>query len=83
MTSLKEKIDEIKAAFSTKAPDAAKKIMHDATEALKNSGKVEAAIQVGSKIPSFELKDSEGNLVTSQQLLNSGTLVLSFFRGHW
>ena len=41
------------------------------------------ALGVGQKMPAFMLPNSEGELVTSDQLLVRGPLVLSFFRGGW
>ncbi len=54
-----------------------------AVEELKQSGIAERALQPGSKAPSFELIDHDGNLVRSSDLLASGPLVICFFRGRW
>jgi len=54
-----------------------------AVEELKRSGAAERALQLGSKAPSFELTDQDGKLVCSSELLQSGRLVICFFRGRW
>src|SRR6266700_2245925 len=54
-----------------------------AVEELKRSGAAERALQLGSKAPSFELTDQDGKLVRSSELLQSGRLVICFFRGRW
>src|SRR5712691_1561526 len=54
-----------------------------AVEELKRSGAAERALQLGSKAPSFELTDQDGKLVRSSELLQSGPLVICFFRGRW
>ena len=41
------------------------------------------AANVGAKLPEFSLKDSTGSTVTSKKLLESGNLVLVFYRGSW
>jgi peroxiredoxin len=41
------------------------------------------ALKAGQKMPAFMLPNTEGKLVTSDQLLARGPLVLSFFRGGW
>jgi peroxiredoxin len=41
------------------------------------------ALNVGAKAPEFELKDSNGQLVKSKDLLKQGNLVLTFYRGSW
>jgi len=46
-------------------------------EAVKN------ALNVGAKMPSFSLKDSDGKSVSSDDLLKQGNLVLVFYRGAW
>ncbi len=41
------------------------------------------ALNVGASAPSFELKDSNGKLVSSADLLKQGSLVITFYRGAW
>ena len=41
------------------------------------------AAKVGEKAPSFLLPNAEGRLVTLEDLLAAGPLVLTFFRGGW
>lgn len=41
------------------------------------------ALNVGGKIPSFSLKDASGNVVSSDNLLKQGNLVVVFYRGAW
>lgn len=52
------------------------KIVTDA-DAVKN------ALNVGAKIPNFELSDSTGKTVSSKDLLKDGNLVIVFYRGAW
>ncbi|MDQ3374224.1 MAG: AhpC/TSA family protein [Acidobacteriota bacterium] len=48
-----------------------------ADEAAKN------ALNVGAKMPSFSLKDANGKVVGSDDLLKQGNLVVVFYRGSW
>jgi peroxiredoxin len=57
--------------------------MHRATAELIASGAADRAKQVGDKAPSFSLKDPEGNIVSSAELLPKGPLIVSFYRGVW
>ncbi len=41
------------------------------------------ALQAGAKAPTFELKDHNGSLVSSRELLSKGRLIVCFFRGRW
>jgi peroxiredoxin len=50
---------------------------------LKASGIVERVLPVGAKAPGFELKDHNGKLVSSADLLAKGRLVIFFLRGRW
>jgi peroxiredoxin len=50
---------------------------------LKATRLAERVLQAGSKAPTFELKDHNGQLVSSADLLSRGPLVICFFRGRW
>ncbi len=41
------------------------------------------ALKVGDKMPSFSLPDPGGKMVSSDELLERGSLILSFYRGGW
>ena len=41
------------------------------------------ALKVGDRMPSFVLPNAEGKLVFSDDLLEHGPLVVTFFRGNW
>jgi peroxiredoxin len=57
--------------------------MHRATAELIASGAARRAKKAGDIAPSFSLKDPDGNVITSADLLKRGPLVLSFYRGVW
>lgn len=50
---------------------------------LKAEGIGSDALRVGDPLPDFVLPDHQGRLVTSEELLSRGPIVLSFFRGGW
>ena len=50
---------------------------------LKQQGIAAKALTVGVQAPSFELKDHDGKVVSSIELLTQGPLVICFFRGRW
>ena len=88
MSNLQSKLDAFKADFEAgkppyNAPREVIETMHKATAELKATGQAERAKKVGDKAPSFTLKDPEGNLVSSSELLAKGPLVVSFYRGVW
>ena len=50
---------------------------------LFGSGIEERILPVGATAPEFALKDSNGRLFRSRELLEQGPLVVKFFRGRW
>ena len=86
--SLQAKLDAFKADFEAgkppySVPRSVIETMHRATAELIESGAARRAKKAGDVAPSFSLKDPEGNVVNSADLLKRGPLVLSFCRGVW
>ena len=81
--ALQEKLDRLKAGFEAKAPKDALDIMHRATDELRNSGIMQQVLKIGDKAPEFELNNADENMIRSKDLLSSGPVVLSFYRGRW
>ena len=86
--TLQAKLDAFKADFEAgkppyNVPYSVIETMHRATAELTASGLAERAKKAGDKAPTFALKDPEGNLVSSRELLAKGPLVASFYRGVW
>lgn len=52
-------------------------------EELRRSGVLDRALNVGDRMPEFELYDARGRLVKSEDLLDKGHLVVVFYRGAW
>ena len=86
--SLQAKLDAFKADFEAgkppyNVPYSVIETMHRATAELRASGAAERAKKVGDEAPAFTLKGPEGNVVSSQELLAKGPLIVSFYRGVW
>ncbi|MBS1090049.1 AhpC/TSA family protein [Gluconobacter sp. Dm-74] len=86
--SLQAKLDAFKADFEAgkppyNVPTSVIEVMHRATAELVASGAAEKALKAGDKAPSFTLNDPDGNPVSSADLLATGPLVISFYRGVW
>jgi peroxiredoxin len=58
-------------------------IVERMVDRLKNGHAGETAPQIGEPMPPFVLPDENGRLVSMNQLLQKGQLVVSFNRGHW
>lgn len=81
--NLAEKLDGIRAASGKQIPEEKRAIMARATADLRASGILDRTIKVGDKFPNFDLPNQNGERVRSADLLASGPLVLTIFRGHW
>jgi peroxiredoxin len=86
--SLQAKLDAFKADFEAGKPPysvsrSVIETMHRATAELVASGAAQRALKAGEKVPSFALKDANGKIVSSSELLSQGPLVVSFYRGVW
>ena len=58
-------------------------VMDACTEELAVSGIVETGLKVGDRAPDFTLPNAVGNTVALRELLKSGPVVISFYRGGW
>ena len=83
MSTLAERLDRIRESFEGQAPAEALVVMHRDTDDLRNSGILDRVPKVGDTLPAFTLPDTEGNPVSSADLLAEGPLVLTFYRGTW
>jgi peroxiredoxin len=86
--SLQDRLDAFKADFRAgkppfNAPPEIHPIMERATAELIASGQAARAIQAGDRAPAFNLRDQDGNEVSSAALLEKGPLVVTFYRGAW
>jgi peroxiredoxin len=82
--TLQEKLDAFKADFETnQAPPAAVEAFHRSNKELIEAGLADRALKAGDHAPDFTLTDSDGNTVSSGELLAKGPVVLTFYRGNW
>ena len=81
--SLEESLAKLREASSGKIPEEIRMKMGAATKAIKESGIMDGVIKVGDKLPSFNLPNSKGVMVSSDDLLAKGNLVVTIYRGHW
>jgi hypothetical protein len=81
--SLQDKLNELRAKFEKQAPKDALEIMHNATDDLRKSGILDRALKAGDTMPEFELENTEGELIQSNDILANGLMVLIFYRGKW
>jgi len=83
MPTLKEKLDQHKKVFLTKVNDEILSVVGSAGKALAETVPNRKTPKSGDPLPAFSLIGSGGETVTSAELLSSGPLVVTFFRGMW
>jgi peroxiredoxin len=83
MSSLQDQLDNITASTRQLVPEERLAVGERAVQELLNSGLAETILPVGAMAPDFELRDSSGRLVRSEDMLALGPLVINFFRGRW
>jgi peroxiredoxin len=81
--NLQDHLDEITANTRRLVQPERMAIGERAVEELFASGIEERILPEGAQAPEFALKDSNGRLVRSRDLLAQGPLVVKFFRGRW
>jgi len=82
---LQEKLDAFTAELigSKKIPDEIVKELMIGIQEQVESGRVDRALKAGDIAPTFSLKEADGEIVSSDVLLQRGPLVVSFYRGVW
>ena len=81
--TLREQLDALRVRRESGAPREVVDIMRRQTEELRRSGILAHVLGPGAAAPAFALPNTEGRVVTSQELLARGPLVLTFYRGKW
>jgi peroxiredoxin len=83
MTFLQDQLDEITSNTRRLVQAERLAVGERAVEELFASGIEEKILPVGAVAPAFALKDSNGKLVRSADMLALGPLMVKFFRGRW
>jgi peroxiredoxin len=81
--TLAEKLLEIKAGIAQYVRPENQAIHDRAIAELRKCGIEQQVLPAGAKVPEFELGDQNGKLVSSEDLLAKGKLIINFYRGRW
>lgn len=80
---LEQELAAFRAEFVRSAP-ADRTALYDAkVEELRASFPFDTVLQVGRLVPDFELPDVDGTQINIRRSLQSGPVVLTFYRGGW
>jgi peroxiredoxin len=82
-TSLKTELDSFRSEFMANVAPEIRDAMVRADMELAASGIAQRALKAGDHAPDFRLPDARGGYVRLKDLLATGRVVLSFYRGGW
>ena len=80
---LEEILAEQRAKSATRMAPEAREVIAAETAALIASGRAEQALKVGDRAPEAALVNALGQKVALAGLLDTGPLVVNFYRGGW
>ena len=83
MPSLQSQLDELKAKFSASMPADRQQVFADAMKQVAASGVMQSALKVGAKAPDFTATGAKGETVHLADMLKTGPVVLTWYRGGW
>ncbi|AFY39068.1 alkyl hydroperoxide reductase/ Thiol specific antioxidant/ Mal allergen [[Leptolyngbya] sp. PCC 7376] len=83
LDSLQDQISQFMESFRANVPEEVQALMAEKTAELRAQHLVEKALKVGDRIPDFKLPDATGKTVKLSELLQSGSVVINFYRGGW
>lgn len=83
MTTLTEQLEAVQKGAAERVPADALDTMAKATQDLKDSGIEGKALQTGEAAPDFTLRNHLNEDRQLSRMLESGPLVVSFYRGGW
>ena len=81
--TLQQQLDRIKIGFKASAPAEVVQSIDAVIGQLVAAGVERKPLTEGDPIPSFSLDDTDGQRVSSDELLRHGPAVISFYRGGW
>ena len=83
LPSLTRLLEDKVADFKEKASPEMVRTIEEGIREVAASGVMESALKKGDKAPDFELPDATGKIVRLSDLLKSGPVVLTWYRGGW
>lgn len=83
MNTLQQDLENFKAEFAARQPQAAVDLIEQADADLIASNIVQKALKTGDKAPDFSLPDAAGRKISLNETLQHGPVILIFYRGGW
>lgn len=83
MTTLQSQLEQHKRASRQRLPLEKRQVLEDHVRTLQLSGMGRSVARVGSNAPRFALSDQQGDRWELERALQTGPVVLKFYRGSW
>ncbi|KAI0123182.1 thioredoxin-like protein [Xylariales sp. AK1849] len=83
MTTQAEQLSLVEAKSKTVISEQNRKLITDSLSHFKSTFVPKDTVQIGDKFPQFYLSDATGNMVSGQDLIAFGPLLITFYRGEW
>lgn len=83
MNTLAKQIEHFNQELSSQLPQDILDAFGKSIEDLKTGKFEENSIQIGDQIPEFSLPNALCKIVSSEEILKNGKIVLAFYRGGW
>ena len=80
---LTEQLNDLKQQLGQEVPREILEEIGQFVQGLARSGIEKTSCQAGDKAPPFILPNVAGQMVSSEDILSKGPMVLSFYRGSW
>lgn len=81
--TLASQLDAKKDQFLAKAPQSKIEAYDRGIDDIRQNGLLEQALNVGDEAPDFALQNATGNTIQLSEMLKSGPVILTWYRGGW
>ena len=81
--NLKEQLAEFRAAWHERVPAERKEMMQRHIDHLRSGAIARSMLRAGNRAPDIVLGNARGEIVNVANLLRSGPVIVSFYRGGW
>ncbi|WP_347216418.1 peroxiredoxin-like family protein [Chryseobacterium sp.] len=83
MNTLAKQMEYLNQELSSQLPQEILEAFGKSIEDLKSKKIEENSIQVGDQMPEFLLPNTLGKMISSEEVLKNGKMILAFYRGSW
>ncbi|REC59427.1 AhpC/TSA family protein [Chryseobacterium pennae] len=83
MNTLAKQIEHLNQELSSQLPQEILEAFGNSIEDLKTKKINENSVQIGDQMPEFSLPNALGKIISSEDILRNGKIILAFYRGSW